>query len=108
MTHSPRLYRRRFRRIPVPGLFWVTWETAAKRQVSRVLNASLDGMFLATTDPPPAGTSLKLIFEGPAGQVQTAAIVKNSIFGSGMGVEFKGMKDEDRNQLNALLKQWTP
>lgn len=108
MTLSPRLYRRRYRRISVPNVFWVTWETAEKRQVSRVLSASLGGMFLATTDPPPLGTCLTLIFKCPAGEIQTGAIVRNSIFGSGMGVEFKGMKDEDLNQLNALLKQWTP
>lgn len=108
MTHSNRLYRRRYRRIPVPSLFWVRWETGTRRQVSRVLNVSLGGMFLATTDPPPAGTSLKLTFEGPAKEVQTEAIVRNSIFGSGMGVDFKDMHDEDRNQLNILLKQWAP
>lgn len=63
-------------------------------------------MFLSTTDPPPVGTQLTLTFECPAKEVQTRAVVRNSIFGSGMGVEFKSMREEDRNQVNALLKQW--
>jgi hypothetical protein len=106
MTTSPRLYRRRYRRVPVPTLYWVTWETSGRRQVSRVLTAGLGGMFLSTTDPPPPGSYLTLTFECPAREVQTQAIVRTSIFGSGMGVEFKSMKDEDRNQVSALLKQW--
>ena len=108
MTTSHRLYRRRYRRVPVPTLYWVTWETSGRRQVSRVLTVGLGGMFLSTTDPPPAGAYLTLIFECPAKQVQTQAIVRTSLFGSGMGVEFKNLKDEDRNQVSALLKQWNP
>jgi hypothetical protein len=65
----------------------------------------LGGLFIAAPDPPAGGTFVALFFELPYGEVRANAIVRDAVPGAGMGVEFIGMKPEDRARLHQLLKK---
>jgi len=82
----------------------VAWQGAAGRLVSRISNLSLGGLFIETPEPPAVGTIMKLLFEAPGREVRARAIVRRSVPGQGMGVEFVEMGNEDRARLRDLLK----
>jgi hypothetical protein len=82
---------------------WVAWEGSGQRLVSRVFDLSLGGVFIPTPEPPPVGTSIKLVFEMSGRDIRARAIVRRSVSG-GMGVEFVAMGYEERGILVRLLK----
>jgi len=83
----------------------VAWEGSGQRFVSQVFDLSLGGVFIPTADPPPVGTSVKLVFEISGRNIRARAIVRRSVSGIGMGVEFVAMGYEERGQLLGLLKK---
>lgn len=85
----------------------MAWEHSGKRNVSIVSVLALGGLFISTADPPPAGDSIKLVFEIPGGDVRARALVRDSHPGKGMGVEFTAMGQEERARLHRLMKTLT-
>ena len=83
---------------------WVAWEGSGQRLVSRVFDLSLGGVFIPTPDPAPVGTSVKLVFEISGRNIRARAIVRRSLSGVGMGVEFVAMGYEERGILLRFLK----
>ncbi len=83
----------------------IAWQYSAGRSVSRVSTLGLGGLFIATSDPPPVGTLLKVVFDIPGGEVRARVIVKNIKPGHGMAVAFVQMEQEDRARLDQLLKK---
>ena len=75
------------------------------RIFSRVRTLSMGGLFISVPDPPPVGTKLRLSFEVPGGNVHAEAIVRNTVPGEGMGVEFTRLGLKDRILLENLLKR---
>jgi hypothetical protein len=65
---------------------------------------SLGGAFIPTPEPPPVGTSIKLVFEMSGKDIRARAVVRRRVSGSGMGVEFVAMGYEERGILLRLLK----
>ena len=65
----------------------------------------LGGLFISAPEPPPVGHVVKLLFEVPGGDVRARAVVRCSVPGKGMGIEFVFMATEDRARLNQLLKR---
>jgi hypothetical protein len=96
--------KRRHARAEIPKGMWVAWEGSGQRLVSRVFDLSLGGVFIPTPKPPPVGTSIKLVFETSGRDIRARAIVRRSVSGSGMGVEFVAMGYEERGILVRLLK----
>jgi hypothetical protein len=96
---------RRYPRIALPRGMYVAWQGAGKRFVSRVATMGLGGLFISTENPSLVGDILRLYFEVPGGQVRARAIVRNSIPGEGMGVEFTAMDPEARGKLSRLLRR---
>jgi hypothetical protein len=96
--------KRRYSRVEIPKGMWVAWEGSGQRLVSRVFDLSLGGVFIPTPDPPPVGTSIKLVFEMSGRDIRARAIVRRSVSGNGMGVEFVAMGYEERGILLRLLK----
>jgi len=84
----------------------IAWQYSAGRSVSRVSTLGLGGLFIATSDPPPVGALLKVVFDVPGGEVRARVIVKNIKPGHGMAVAFVQMEQEDRARLDQLLKNW--
>ena len=82
----------------------VTWQTATRRDISRISDLSLSGLFIETTEPLETGTPLDLFWEAPGKEMHAHATVRRSIAGQGMGVEFKEMGAEDLARLVSLLR----
>ena len=103
-AHESHAAKRRYPRIALPKGMLVAWQHTTTRSVSRVATLGLGGLFIATPEPPPVGTLLKLIFDVPGGEVRARAIVKNIKPGKGMAVAFIEMGFADRARLDQLLK----
>jgi hypothetical protein len=97
--------KRRFARVALPKGMLVAWKHSGGRGVSRVATLGLGGLFIATPDPPPAGSVVKLVFDVPGGEVRARATVKNVKAGQGMAVAFIEMGYADRARLDQLLKK---
>lgn len=89
----------------LPKGMWVAWQAGADRTVSRVKSLSLGGVFITTPNPPPVGTLVRLLFEVPGGEVRSRGIVKRSVRGQGMGIQFSHMGHDDRARLHQLLNR---
>ncbi len=94
---------RRYVRLAMPTGIPVAWEHLGVRTISRLNVLALGGVFIATPDPPPAGTMIRLIFDVPGGEVRARALVRDSQPGKGMGVEFTAMSQQARAHLNRLM-----
>jgi hypothetical protein len=104
MTQEDAREKRRYPRVELPKGMWVAWEGSGHRFVSRVFNLSLGGVFIPTPEPPPVGTVVKLLFETSGRDIRARAIVRRTVPGRGMGLEFNTMGYEDRGRLLHLLK----
>ena len=96
---------RRYKRVPLAKGIHVAWQASSRKEVSRIRTLGLGGLFIATRNPPPIGTILKLVFEVPNGDVRARAVVRNVEPGAGMGIEFTGMNYEDRGRLTQVLQK---
>jgi len=94
---------RRHQRISLPKGMSVTWYGGGQQQISRVKTLSIGGLFLCGSITLRIGTGLTLVFEVPGGMVLADAVVRNSVPGEGMGVEFTKMSAETRVLLERLL-----
>jgi PilZ domain-containing protein len=83
----------------------VGWQTRSDRAISAVSTLGLGGMFISTPEPPAVGETVKLLLGVPGGDVRATAMVRDSRPGTGMGVEFTAMGQEDRARLQQLLKR---
>lgn len=96
---------RRFPRIRLPRGLTVAWQGEHQHDISRISSLSLGGLFIEVADPAPAGEKLKVQFDIPSGAICGQAVVRRSLKGDGMGVEFTDLTAESRVQLNELLQQ---
>lgn len=103
MTNRPKADRRRNRRTIRLRHLRVSWDGAPQGN-HRISDLSADGVFINTPDPFPVETPIKLILEAPGKEIRTRAIVRHSITGKGMGVEFVEMEDYDRDRLRNLVE----
>ena len=103
----PHKKTRRYTRVGLPKGVLVAWEHSGIRRVSRVTVLALGGLFISTTEPPPDGDLIKLIFEIPGGDVRARAIVRDCQPRHGMGIEFTSMGQEARARLHQVMKQLT-
>jgi hypothetical protein len=97
--------KRRSPRISLPKGMWVAWYGGGEHQICRVGTLSMGGIFICLPNPPPVGTSLKLAFEVPGGEVQAEGIIRNIVPGEGMGLQFTKLGPKDRVLLQRLLKR---
>ena len=97
--------KRKYPRIALPKGMWVAWYGGAEHQISRVGTLGMGGVFICVPNPPPVGTSVKLAFEVPGGEVQAEGIVRNVVRGEGMGIQFTKLGVKDRLLLQRLLKR---
>lgn len=91
----------------LPKGMLIAWQHSGGRSVSRVATLGLGGVYIATPDPPAAGTLVKLVFDVPGGEVRARAIVKNVKAGKGMALVFIEMGYADRARLDQLLRKLT-
>ena len=87
------------------GGMHIAWQGAGEQVVSRITTAGLGGLFIRTKKPPPVGDIIRIYFEIPGGQIRARAVIRSSIPGEGMGIEFTSMGPEARGRLTLLLKR---
>jgi len=97
--------KRRAPRVELPKGVWVAWQGSDQRFVSRVFDLSKGGVFIPTANLPPMGTVVRLTFELPDGEVYVLAVVRHTVAGRGMGVEFAAAEDGDLVRILQLLTE---
>jgi hypothetical protein len=103
-TEEPPHEKRRTRRTKMTNGVQVAWNHSKGFFISDIADLGLGGTFIVTLDPLPVGASLKLLFEAPGKEIQASAVVRRSLPGRGMGVEFTEMDLQDRDCLHELLE----
>jgi hypothetical protein len=98
---------RRYARVRLPKGTLVAWEHSGKRKVSKASVLALGGLFVTTPEPPPAGDTIRLVFEVPGGKVRARALICDSQPGKGMGIQFTAMEQDARARLFRLMKALT-
>jgi hypothetical protein len=96
---------RRYPRVGLRRSIYIAWQGVGARVVSRIGTVGLGGLFIKVADPPPVGDVIRLYFEIPGGEIRARAVIKNSVPGEGMGVQFTAMGPEARGRLTMLLKR---
>jgi len=97
--------RRRSPRVGLKRGMTISWEGPHRRDISRVSSLSVGGLFIDADDPAPAGQILQVQFDIPSGPVLGKAVVRRSIKGKGMGVEFTELPTTSRTGLIQLLEK---
>ncbi|MGA9592776.1 MAG: PilZ domain-containing protein [Candidatus Acidiferrales bacterium] len=107
MNLKPSKSDRRHPRIPTPQGVWVAWQDVdspnAKQTVSRVSDLNVGGLFVTTTEVRPHGAIVSVLLSVPEGEIRATAVVRNSIPGQGMGVEFTEMSQQDSARIHLLV-----
>jgi PilZ domain len=95
--------RRLYSRLDTAGNIWVYWNCDGKDDVSPILDISLGGLFLKTPTVKPVGAVVKLHFLVQEGQIRADAVIKHVRSGSGVGMKFAAVSQEDRPRLASLM-----
>lgn len=64
---------------------------------------SMGGLFIETPQARPTGTSTRLDFLVAEGQIRADAVVRHAKSGSGLGLKFTALSEQDRPKLTALI-----
>jgi hypothetical protein len=96
---------RRYPRVDLPRGPLIAWRGSSGASVGTITTVSLGGLFITTDDPPAAGTTLRLLFDAPDGEIRARADVRYVVPGQGMGVQFVNMTYEARARLYELLRR---
>jgi hypothetical protein len=103
---KPSYSRRALSRFRASEDIWVCWRCNGREDVSRVLDISINGLFIQTPHPKmKEGMSAKLDFLVQEGSIKADAVVRHIKGGSGLGLRFLAVPDEDRKRLKALLRR---
>lgn len=95
---------RRHPRIATPQGVWVAWHDARnQRNVSRVRDLNIGGMFIVTPTPMLIGASIAVLMAVPEGEIRSTALVRNVVPKEGMGVQLVETKPEDLARLQKLV-----
>src|SRR6266849_1113741 len=100
---TPSYSRRHTSRVETPDGAWVYWRCNGRDEVSRVLDLSAGGLFIAAPSPRPVGMKARLDFLVQEGQIRTEAIVRHVEPGNGLGLKFTAVTEQDSPHLAALL-----
>ena len=95
--------RRFHTRVESRDRVWVYWECNGSRDLSRVKNLSMGGLFLETPKPEHVGTTTHLYFLVDEGEIRADAVVQHVKAGGGLGLKFHAVSEKDRPNLAALM-----
>ena len=86
-----------------PGSVWVYWEAGKRKDVSRVRDVSMHGVFIETHKPITEGAIGNVHFLVQEGQIRADAVVRHVTNGVGQGMKFTSVKLEDVRHLADLV-----
>ncbi len=95
--------RRLSSRVEAKSDVWVYWEWSHRKDISRIRNLGMGGLFLETNQPLHKGMKTRLHFLVDEGQIRAEAAVQHVTPGKGLGLRFTAVHQQDRAQLAALL-----
>jgi len=95
--------RRHYPRVETPSGVWVYWNCEGRDDTSRVRDLSLGGLFVETAEARDLDATVKLDFLVQEGQIRAEAIVRHAKPGSGLGLRFTALTEEDGPRLTALM-----
>ena len=96
--------RRLNSRVDSKNSVWVYWECNGDRDVSRVKDMSVGGLFIETPRIKRLGATTDLHFLVQEGQIRANAIVRH-VKPGGLGLKFKAVSEKDRPHLAALMRR---
>jgi len=107
VVQKPSYSRRALTRLPASEDIWVCWRCNGRDDVSRVLDISIDGLFIQTSSPVriKEGMPAKLEFLVQEGRIQADALVRHVRGGAGLGLRFVAVADADRQRLKAMISR---
>lgn len=103
MLHGASPSRRFTSRVQTPGDVWVCWKCQGREDISQVRNMSMGGLFIETPQTRPSGSVTRLDFLVAEGQIRADAVVRHAKAGSGLGLRFTALSEQDRPKLAALI-----
>lgn len=95
--------RRFTTRVHTPGDVWVCWKCQGRDDIAPVRNMSMGGLFIETPLARPSGTVTRLDFLVAEGQIRADAVVRHARPGTGLGLKFTALSEQDRPKLAALI-----
>jgi len=95
--------RRRYPRLREPQGVWVYWDCKGREDTSPVRDLSTGGLFLETEEVRDVDATIKLDFLVQEGQIRAKATVRHVEPGSGLGLKFTALTEEDGPRLTALM-----
>src|SRR5260370_24051700 len=95
--------RRRCPRIELTRGMTVAWQATHHKDITRISSLSLSGLFIESPNPAPAGETVQVQFDIPSGAVRGQGVVRRSINGKGMGVEFTELPAGSGSGVQELL-----
>lgn len=103
---KPSYSRRALTRLLASEDIWVCWLCNGRDDISRVLDISIDGLFIQASHPKvKEGMPAKLDFLVQEGRIKADAVVRHVKGGSGLGLRFVAVSEQDLQRLKALLSR---
>ena len=87
--------RRHYPRVETPQGVWVYWHCKGLADTSRVRDLSMRGLFVQTERVRDVDAPIRLDFLVQEGQVRAEAVVRHVKPGSGLGLKFTALAEED-------------
>jgi len=95
--------RRHYSRVETPHEVWVYWNCKGRADTSRVRDLSMGGLFVETEKAREVDATIRLDFLVQEGQIRAEAVVRHAKPGSGLGLKFTALTEEDGPRLTALV-----
>jgi len=95
--------RRRYPRVEKAHGVWVYWNCKGREDTSRVRDLSTGGLFIETEEVRDLDATIRLDFLVQEGQIRAKAVVRHVKPGSGLGLKFTALTEEDGPRLTALM-----
>lgn len=95
--------RRRYPRVEKPQRVWVYWNCKGHEDTSRVRDLSTGGLFIEAEEVRDVDATIRLDFLVSEGQIRAKAVVRHVKPGSGLGLKFTALTEEDGPRLTALM-----
>jgi hypothetical protein len=96
--------QRKYPRVKPPKGVVVAWQSGVLRDVSRVDNLALGGLYLRTKKSIALRSLVKILLDMPLGQVRGQAVVRRISEQHGIGIQIIAMEQDDRARLFRQLK----
>jgi hypothetical protein len=97
--------RRHHRRVETPEGVWAFWRCGRTEDTSRVRDLSVGGLFIETRRVCPVGATVELHFLVQDGEVRASASVRYVKAGSGLGLQFETVRNEDQTRFATMVKR---